>query len=95
VATSEKKTSNCTFSGGFAVYGRTGLCIFQMALPKVNTRVFFFFFPFSAGCPGLIPEFFFLLLLFPPLIDGPTQAIAFLKIKNMMNLVKQCRGASL
>jgi hypothetical protein len=26
--------------------------------------------------------------------DGPTQAIAFLKIKNMTNLVKQCRGAS-
>jgi hypothetical protein len=32
------------FSGAFAVYGRTGLCIFQMALPRVNTRVFLFFF---------------------------------------------------
>jgi hypothetical protein len=48
---------------------------FSGGLPKVNTRVFFFFF-------------------FPPLTDGPTQAITFLKIKNMANLVKQCRGAS-
>ncbi len=49
------------FSNGFAVYGKTGLCIFQMALPRVNTRVLL------------------LLLFFPPLIDGPTQAITFLK----------------
>jgi hypothetical protein len=35
------------FSGRFVVYGRTGLFIFQMALPRVNTRVlllFLFFF---------------------------------------------------
>jgi hypothetical protein len=67
--------------------------MFQMALPRVNTRVFFFR-PFSAGCPGLIPGFYYYYYYFPPLTDGPTQAIAFLKIKNMVNLVKQCRGAS-
>jgi hypothetical protein len=49
---------------------------------------------FKWRCPGLIPKVFFLLLFFPPLTDGPTQAITFLKIKNMKNLVKQCRGAS-
>ncbi len=38
-------------NSAFSFYGRTGLCIFQMALPRVNTRVFFFFFlhPFPAG----------------------------------------------
>jgi hypothetical protein len=66
------------FFGGFVVYGRTDLCIFQMALLKVNTKVLLL-----------------LLLLFPPLTDGPTHAITFKKIKNMTNLVKQCRDASL
>jgi hypothetical protein len=46
------------FSGGFAVYGTTSLCIFQMVLPRVNTKVFFFR-PFPAGCPGLIPGFYY------------------------------------
>ncbi len=32
------------------MYGKTGLSIFQMALPRVNSRVFFFFF-FSGGLP--------------------------------------------
>jgi hypothetical protein len=59
-----------------------------MALPRVNTRVFSSFFPpLSGGLPRV-------LLFFPPLTDGPTQAITFLKIKNMANLVKQCKGAS-
>jgi hypothetical protein len=66
-----------------------------MALPRVNTRVFKKKFrPFPASCPGFIPRFLLLLLLFSPLTDSPTQAITFLKIKNMTNLIKQCRGAS-
>ncbi len=35
-----------------------------------------------------------LLLLFSPLTDGLIQAIAFKKIKNMTNLVKQYKGNS-
>jgi hypothetical protein len=46
------------FFGGFAVYGRTGLCIFQMVLPRVNTRGFFFRL-FLVSCPGLIPGFYY------------------------------------
>ncbi len=35
-------------------------------LPRVNTRVFFFFFrPFLAGCPRLIPRFSFFLFFRP------------------------------
>ncbi len=67
------------FFDGFVMYGKTGLCIFQMALPRVNTMVFFFFFfsrPFPAGCLGLIPRFYYY-FFFPPLTDNPTQAIAF------------------
>jgi hypothetical protein len=48
---------------------------------------------FKWRCPELIPGFYYF-YFFPPLTDDPTQAIAFLKIKNMTNLVKQCRGAS-
>ncbi len=38
-------------TGLYIFYGRTSLYIFQMALPRVNIRVFFFFFlrPFPAG----------------------------------------------
>ncbi len=98
---------------------RTGpLCIFQMALPKVNIKVFLFFFwpffgglpkdnirvffiyyycfflPLLAGCLGLTPGFYYYYYFFPPLTDDPTQAIAFKKIKNMTNLIKQCKGTS-
>jgi hypothetical protein len=47
------KKKFCPFLARFAVYGRTGLCIFEMDLPRVNIRVFFFFsHPFPAGCLG-------------------------------------------
>ncbi len=55
------------------MYGKTGLYIFQMALPRVNTRVLL------------------LLLLFPPLTDGPTQAIAFF-FKNYGEFNKTMQG---
>ncbi len=38
-------------------------------LPRVNTRVFFFR-PFSANCPGLIPRVFFFFLLLRPFPAG-------------------------
>jgi hypothetical protein len=47
-----------------------------------------------AGCLGLTPGFYYYYYFFPPLTDDPTQAIAFKKIKNMTNLIKQCKGTS-
>ncbi len=55
----------------------------------------FIFSPFFGGLPKVNTRILLLLLLFSPLTDSPTQAITFLKIKNMMNLVKQCKCASL
>ncbi len=42
---------------------------FSDGLPRVNTKVFFSR-PFPAGCPGLIPRFFF---FFPALFRWPAQ----------------------
>jgi hypothetical protein len=56
---------------------------------------FFFSRPFFGGLPKVNTRVLLFLIFFPPLTYGPTQAIAFLKIKNMVNLVKQCKGASL
>jgi uncharacterized membrane protein len=69
---------------------------FKWRCPGLIPGFFFFFFfpPFSGGLPRVKTRVLLLLLLFfPPLTDGPTQAIAFKKIKNMSNLVKQCKGA--
>jgi hypothetical protein len=54
----------------------------------------FFFPPFFSGLPRVNTRVLLLLLLFSSLTDGLTQAITFLKIKNITNLVKQCRGTS-
>ncbi len=82
------------FSGGFVVYGRTGLCIFQMALPRVNTRGFFFSRPFPAGCPRLIPGFIIIIIIFA-INRRSYLGYNIFKNKKIANLVKQCRGASL
>jgi hypothetical protein len=53
---------------------RTGpLCIFQMALSRVNTRVFlflFFFPPFSGGLPRVNTKVFLFYFYFSPFSSG-------------------------
>ncbi len=59
-------------------YGRP----FSDGLPRVNTRVFFCFFsrPFPAGCPGLIPGFFFFFLF--PTFSGVSEGHGYPLVFN-------------
>ncbi len=83
------------FSAGSLCMVEPASVYFKWRCPGLILGFFFFFFsPFSDVLPRVDTRVLLLLLFFPPLTDGPTQAIAFLKIKNMANLVKQCRGAS-
>jgi hypothetical protein len=80
------------FPAGLLCMAESASVYFKWHCPRLITG--FFFPPFSDGLPRVNTRVLLLLLLFLPLTDGPTQAITFLKIKNMMNLVKQCKGAS-
>ncbi len=83
------------FPAGSLCMAESASVYFKWRFPGLILGFFFFFFPpFFGRLPRVNTRVLLLLLFFPPLTDGLTQAITFLKIKNMANLVKQCKGAS-
>ncbi len=83
------------FPAGSLCMAKPAFVYFKWRCAGLIPGFFFLFFRlFFGGLPKVSNRVLLLLLLFSPLTNGPTQAIAFLKIKNMANLVKKCRDAS-